>query len=204
MAVPESGISIHEGRISLPRAVFVVIALTALRIVTAFELSKLIAAFTPEMLASRNAAFASVHVALVSAVDDGARRRETIFGIREPRISKAEHFSVHDEIPGFDVERNRAQRRCAALRDSSRQPDTATHDDRRRPPESWNRRLPDHIARLAPLERQAALGRDALAGRATEFRPVLRLSRDPEKREEEKNGGPGAHFSAHVNGLPDP
>src|SRR5437879_808991 len=120
------------------------------------------------------------------AVDDRSWRRETVFGIREPRISKAEHFGVHDEIPRFDVEGKSAQRRCAALRDSSRQPHTAAHDDRRRPPETWNCRLPNHVARLAPLERQATLGRDALAGRATEFRPVLRLSRDPEKREEEE------------------
>ena len=66
-----------------------------------------------------------------SAVDDGGRRRETIFGIREPGISEAEHFGVHDEVPCFDVKCNSAQRCGAALRDSSRQPHTSARDDRR-------------------------------------------------------------------------
>src|SRR5712691_5669469 len=97
-----------------------------------------------------------------------------------------EDFGVHHLASGFTVEGEGAKRRRAFLLNGRRQPDTAANDHRRRPTETRNPDLPDHIARLAPLERQAALGRDSLTGRATKFRPVLGLGRPSAQREEQE------------------
>src|SRR4029450_1966737 len=70
-----------------------------------------------------------------------------------------------------------------------RHPPPTACDDWRPPPESRNGSLPQHVPRLAPLERNAALGRMSLPCRTSKLGPVFgrkRNSRDQrnEQREE--------------------
>ena len=58
-----------------------------------------------------------------------------------------------------------------------RHPDAASRDDRRRPPRPGNARFPQHVLRLAPLERDAAFSRVPLTREAAELRPVFGAGR---------------------------
>ena len=121
-----------------------------------------------------------------SASTMGVGDAQLFLGFVSVELRSRNSFGVHHFASCFDVKREGAKR-CAVLSAGRGHPDAAANHHRRRPPAPWNRDLPDHIPRLAPLERQTMLGRDSLASRATEFRPVLSLGRGPAQREQKQD-----------------
>ena len=105
----------------------------------------------------RGSVRAEVHVDPI-AFDDRRRRGVGILRVEQVAAGEAEHLGVDDLTAGRRVEGERTQRGRVAVDDRRREPDPAVGDDRRRPADAGHRRLPAHVLRFTPFERQPGLG----------------------------------------------
>src|SRR5262245_51373257 len=109
--------------------------------------------------------------------DNRSWRCQAVFWIQKNGVAEPEYFGVDDFAPNLDVICDQTQGRGISFANGSREPDTAACNYRRGPSQTRNRSLPLHIARFAPLERQATLARVTLSCRAAKLWPVLGVNR---------------------------
>ena len=74
-----------------------------------------------------------------------------------------------------------------------RQPDAASRDCRRGPPQARNRSLPHHVPRFAPLERQTSLAGVSLPRWTAELRPVFSMGCQRGQCENQRKNNPAGH-----------
>ena len=109
------------------------------------------------------------------------RRRVGVERVRVLRRRDLEQLDVAQDLPALLVERQ--DRQLAAILGRRRQPDLVVEDDGRRPGAAVNRRLPAHVLRFRPRQRQALRRRRAKAVGAAELRPLRRRTGDADDDE---------------------
>ena len=121
------------------------------------------------------------------AVDDRRWRGATVLWMERAGGARAEHFDVHDFTSRGGVERERSQRHA---RDPRRPSSARCGRQRPRATTSPARDgcFPRDVARLAPLERHAAIGGVSLPAGSPELGPVLRRCTRPAARQHREQG----------------
>ena len=130
----------------------------------------------------RRALRAEVHID-PAAIENRSRRGIAVLGLDLRRLLETEQLDIVKDLATFGIDRQHAQR--PAFLGRRRQPELAPSDDRRGPPQPGKRRLPDHIAVLAPAQRQPRLVRVALAAGTAKFGPFAASKRN---RHQQKGG----------------
>src|SRR5262249_43852608 len=101
------------------------------------------------------------------------------------RLRVGENLDVVDDIPRVAIDTYREE--LLAVGASGGHPNLIAPDDGRRPALVVYGGLPANVFRLAPAHRQRLGGRNAVAGRPAELRPVVpgRQERDGEEKRRE-------------------
>ena len=110
------------------------------------------------------------HYVDVFAVSDRRGRCERVERLLTRRFLP-EHLPVPEDGPGLSVEAKQVKRSAFVSRRGHE--DTISVDNRARPADAGDWRLPDNIGRLAPLRGQVLLIRDSLPSLPAKARPVL-------------------------------
>src|SRR5262245_45673052 len=103
----------------------------------------------------------------------------------ELRFSHIEEFQIADDSPRFAIDAQSIE--FTAVRRRAGEPYLIAIDHRRRPAAIVNRRFPDDIIPLAPIEGEIACIRVAISIGPAELRPLVRGEHDQTMEKQKKS-----------------